>query len=134
MWSFEGHLDAYNNTIVGCEVGLKILDGTFLAKNNIIYSCSNPAVGTFEPGTDYNATDNPSLGYVVSGGGNLNDLTNQSFDFLDPQSNDFHLTDSDTGAKDRGTQQVQLLFSNDIDGQERVTPWDIGADEFVSSP
>ena len=61
----------------------------------------------------------------------------QTFSFVNESGDDFHLTSSDTGARNWGTDlssDTYLPFSVDIDGQTRPTganTWDIGADEYV---
>jgi len=57
---------------------------------------------------------------------------NQTFSFIDPVNGNFHLSSSDTGAKNYGTDlstDFNLSFSTDIDGETRTGYWDIGADE-----
>ena len=64
-----------------------------------------------------------------------NSYTNQTFSFVDAANKDFHLTGSDTGAKDKGldlSSDPDFPFNWDIDGETRAAPWDIGADEYVS--
>jgi hypothetical protein len=50
----------------------------------------------------------------------------------DYSGDNFHLALNDTSALDAGTDlsaDGSLAFSDDIDGQERIGAWDIGADE-----
>ena len=52
--------------------------------------------------------------------------------FIDEANKDFHLSSSDTCARDSGidlSSDPYLSFSDDIDGELRISPWDIGADE-----
>jgi len=44
---------------------------------------------------------------------------------------DFHLEESGHNALDTGL-DVSNLFTDDIDGETRTTPWDMGADEFFT--
>jgi hypothetical protein len=123
----------YNNTIYNCsDRGIYATAGTFIAKNNLIASTTNPYDGTFAAGTDYNATDINDTPGVGS-----NNRVNQTFAFVDAATNDFHLSAADSGAKDYGTplsNDTNLAFSDDIDGQSRqgARIWDIGADEFIA--
>ena len=66
--------------------------------------------------------------------GGAGNQTNQVFTFVNEPSFDFHLSVSDSGAIDYGTNlsaDLQLPFSADIDNITRIDPWDIGADEYV---
>ena len=124
----------YNNTIHNCNQGLGKTNGTAVAKNNLLKSCPTAATGTFAAGTDYNATNNASMGYTVTGGGNTHDRVSQTFTFVNEGADDFHLAGTDHGAKDRGADlsgDANLAFSTDIDADTRPvsTVWDIGADE-----
>lgn len=92
---------------------------------------TNAYVGTFAAGTDYNATD----GTDNIGQGTHNRIS-QAFSFLDEASSDFHLMETDDGAKDHGddlSDDPDLPFSTDIDSNTRTGSWDIGADEVYNS-
>lgn len=52
--------------------------------------------------------------------------------FVNEAGDDFHLQSSDTTWKGQGT-DLSGTFTDDIDGQTRSAPWDIGADEYVSA-
>jgi len=121
----------YNNTVHGNYEGINVGAGTtVIAKNTVLKSCTTPATGTFAAGTDYNATDSISIGYTVTGAGNIHDKLSQAFAFLSETTDDFHLAAADTSARDAG---VSLLseFADDIDSDSRPqgSAWDIGADE-----
>lgn len=123
----------YNNTIHNCTIGLAGGSDTPIAINNLLAACTTPASGTFAAGTDYNATDDASIGYTVTGGGNTHDRVSQTFTFADESGDDFHLDTSDAGARDFGVSDPGSgLFGDDIDGETRTGSWDIGADEHVS--
>ena len=121
------------------HVGINNTGGTLgIVKNNIFASTTTPVYGTFSAGTDYNSTASTSIGYTVTGGGNIHDRVSQSFSFLNVASGDFHLGSSDTGAKDQGenlSSDAGLPIDTDIDGQSRPygAAFDIGADEYVPS-
>ena len=129
-------LRVYNNCISGCGVGiLASLDRTITAVNNILVNCTTGATAgayDFHEGTDYNATDDSSIGYTVEGGGNSHDHVSHTFTFVG--ATDFHLQLTDVGAIDLGLADPGSgLFSDDIDGVTRGATWDIGADEYVAA-
>lgn len=129
----------YNNTIHNCAAGISLgANNRAVAYNNLIKSCTTPATGTFNAGSGYNATNNGSIGYTVTGGA-VGDRTGQTFTFVDEANDDFHLASNDAGALGYGTNlynDANFPFQDDIDGQDRGgsgAQWDIGADEYVSS-
>jgi hypothetical protein len=128
----------YNNTVVNCANGIILgaRPATVIAKNNLIKGAAASASGTFAAGTDYNSTDNSSMGYTVTGAGNTHDKVSQAIKFQDEANKDFHLNFLDTSAIDAGTaaSDANITFSTDIDGQTRPTlsAWDIGADEATT--
>ena len=134
------HAEVYNNTFYNNSIG--VYEATYgtpdaVYKNNIFASTTNPfsTGGLVANGTDYNSTDKASMGYVVVGGGNNNDLLNQTFTFVDIDNYDFHLTSNNPGAVDVGVSLVSdpnLPFNTDYDGETRPVgaQWDRGADEY----
>lgn len=132
-----GYFD--NNTFYNCGVGIGANTGTYVARNNLFASCSTNASGTFSAGTDYNITDDASIGYTVTGSGNTHDHTSHTFTFTSTTSTTtgfLHLASNDSGAKDLGydlTSDANNPFSIDIDGVARSSTWDSGADEYVDS-
>jgi hypothetical protein len=128
-------LYAYNNTFQNLNDGIGLNSAnTAIAKNNLFSSCTTACTGTFAAGTDYNATNNASMNYTVTGAGNTHDRLSQTFQFANEAGDDFHLLSSDTGAKDGGVDlsgDADYAFSDDVDGQARTGTWDIGADEYV---
>lgn len=134
-YSIAGTSYVYSNTFRDCALAMQRAGGTIVAKNNLIDQCTTAASGTFAAGTDYNATNNASMGYTVTGGGNTHDRTSQTFTFVDAANDDFHLASGDTAAKDFGTDlsaDANLAFSDDVDGVTRSGTWDIGADETAA--
>lgn len=127
----------YNCTVQNCRNGfLQGGSASIVVKNSLVSSCNAAATGTFAAGTDYNSTNNASMGYTVTGGGNANDRTSQTFTFVNEGSDNFQLTSADTGAKGYGVDlsaDANLPFSDDIAGSTRSAPWDIGAFKFQSS-
>ena len=121
----------YNNTVVDCEDGINAIQGTVVAKNNLVYNNTDNYVGVFDAASTNN----------LSGPGPDTEipLTNAqdgvSVTFVNPGTDDWHLDPSDTGAQDFGTNLAgdpDLAFVDDIDGELRPAPWDIGADEVVA--
>ncbi len=127
----------YNNTFVNCLGGV-VYGGsanTALLKNNLFSGCTSDASGTFSAGTDSNSTDNASIGYTVTGGGNIGDRTSQTFTFA--SVTDYAITGTDTGAREHGldlTADANYPFADDIDGNVRASIWDIGAYQVTVSP
>lgn len=118
----------YNVTIVDCTAGINRNNSNVIIKNTLVYghNPSNQAFeGTYNSASDYNATDDDA----ATGG--AHDRISQTFSFADYANDDFHLTSTDTGAKNFGTDQVsEIGFSTDLDSQSRSgLNWDIGADE-----
>lgn len=134
---YTGNYYIYNNSLRGMAYGIVRTNITNIyAKNNLFSGNTNDATGTFAAGTDYNATNNASIGYTVTGGGNTHDRTSQTFSFVNDTNKDFHLLSTDTGAKDFGIDlsgDANLAFTTDIDGQTRSGSWDIGADEYIAA-
>lgn len=132
-----GNFYLWNNTVGSGTGGLfRNGNGNVVAVNNLLNVSTTAASGTFGAGTDYNRTNLSSMGYTVTGGGNTHDATSQTFTFVDSGATppDYHLSSSDTGAKNLGVSDPGSgLFSNDIDGQTRSGSWDVGADEYVST-
>lgn len=66
--------------------------------------------------------------------GGTGNRVSQTFTFVDEANDDFHLAAGDVGARGFGTNlstDPDISFSDDIDGQTRVVPWDIGADQVL---
>lgn len=131
----------YNNLAYNCDQGFQGGGSDEpVAKNNIAASCTTafPVGWNWPAGSDYNTT-NLALAAVGSGAMNdppgANSRVSQTFAFVDAANLDFHLTGSDGGARDFGTDlsgDAGLAFSDDVDGQTRSGSWDMGPDEYVS--
>ncbi|GEM_PF-2524476 len=121
----------YNNTVSGSAVGIS---GTAndIAKNNIVQNCANGYSGTFNAASDYNISD---LAADNAGGAHDKQAT---VAFADATNKDFHLSPTDTQAKDAGANlsaDSNFAFTTDIDSQTRNQNglgWDIGADEAAT--
>jgi len=125
--------DIFNNTLINNKNGIYTVLSA-IVKNNLIASTTNPFTGTFAASTTNNATDNSD---TPTGG--TNTFTNQTFSFVSTASGteDFHLQDGDTGAKNKGFDITAStsLFTTDIDSGTRNADglgWDIGADEVAT--
>lgn len=129
----------YNNTVVdnvnyGIYVGGGV-SGNIRIYNNISYHNSVD----LPTSTDYYYTNIDASGNNISSDASSPDgagYQNKTLTFLDSVSNNFHLTNSDSAARDAGTDlsaDAYLSFSTDIDGGTRSGTWDIGADEYVDS-
>jgi len=127
-WQGDAGGSVYNNTIINnTTYGIYGVLETFNLKNNI--SSGN--------GTDYYHVGNTTYSNNISSDATSPDgasFQNQTVSFVSTTSGseDFHLSSSDTSAKDAGTDlsaDANLAFTTDIDGDIRSGSWDIGADE-----
>jgi hypothetical protein len=131
-----------NNTFIGSwSIGVYGDNGAsrlHYLKNNLFYGPAVDTSGSYSNSRcNYNATNLSSLGYTAG----ANDRVSQSFAFVDAANKDFHLSPTDTAAKDAGvdlSNDATSSFATDIDGQYRGAEatssagglgWDIGADE-----
>lgn len=56
----------------------------------------------------------------------------QTFTFVDAANDDYHLAATDAGARNLGLDDPSGgMYLDDVDGQTRVSPWDVGFDEYV---
>ena len=122
-------LYAYNNTVYNCSTaGIRDMAGSsMVAVNNVVQNSTDGYTGIFLAASDYNISD---LAADAPGSHSKNSAT---VSFADATNSDFHLVSTDTAAKGAGTDlqhDSYFAFENDIDGQTRVNPWDIGADQF----
>lgn len=128
-------VDAYNNTVHNCYIGYwdDKGDNIFDIHNNIAQDCTDGfrTDGGWEANPDYNISDVSQADA---------DSVNDTFDgyktvtFVAEGSDNFHLSSSDTAAKDAGVSDPGSgLFSDDIDSDTRSGTWDIGADEYIAA-
>src|SRR6185503_2643929 len=118
----------YNCTADGCsfsyveDADMKVINCLSAAATSIGF------VGTFVTGSDYHAEDDGN------GAPGAHSRTLQTFTFVNAAADDFHLAATDAGARDFGTADPSGgIFLDDVDGQTRVAPWDIGFDEYVAA-
>ena len=134
LGDYAGNFYIYNNTFFNCTYGITTpydAETSKYAKNNLFCSVTHPIAGTWSSGSGYNATDQSSIGYTVTGGA-TGDRTSQTFTFVDDDNDNFHLASNDAGARNYGT-DLSGTFTTDIDGETRSGTWDIGADEYVAA-
>jgi len=124
--STAGTTNAYNNTIVGTDFGIRNLGGVMNAWMNLVTDggANDNFAGTINAG-DYNACEDAECA------GGANDLVSQTrgteFDFVNYAGGNYHLTASYDGTTD----QSSGLVTDDIDGESRSGTFDIGGDEYV---
>lgn len=105
-------INAYNNTVYGCDYNYRQTAGTFVAKN-----CGSAAHVT----ADFNGTITQTT------------CSSTTPTFANEGARDLRLASSDTTWHDQGTDNPGSgLFLDDIAGQTRVSVWDIGAYEYLS--
>lgn len=121
------NMKIYNCTAAKVNFGFQIVG---VAKNCLATACAFGFVAA-GAGTDYCATDD---GNGIPGGGthNSNGGNAATFTFVDAANGDYHLSSSDTGAKDLGLINPSSgVYFDDIDGETRTAAWDIGFDEIT---
>lgn len=83
---------------------------------------------SFESGSEFNAADD----VIPASAKGTGSRENQTFTFVNEAGGDFHLAGSDGAAKGFGTDTTALAvepFADDIDGDLRQSPFDIGMDQ-----
>jgi len=120
----------HNNTVVDSSntgiwlQGSSAINNLYL-KNNIVQGVNRNYYLAGMEGSATNLSEDstsPNMSY-----------RNRVVSFEDEISDNFLLSSSDTSAKDSGTDlssDSPLPFSDDINGDERSSVWDIGADEY----
>lgn len=124
----SGNSYVYNCTVYGCEEGVRDGYGDLVVINTVAQNCGVCFGGSFAPGSGFNASSDATAP-------GINTKPNTAVAFLNTAGRDFHLVESDTGARGAGTDLAadpRYAFSTDIDGQTRTAPWDIGADQHVT--
>ncbi|HSA08094.1 MAG TPA: hypothetical protein P5099_01885 [Candidatus Moranbacteria bacterium] len=121
----------YNNTIYNCTNGIYRYSGTAVTKNNIAYNNSDNYLYYSTP-FDASSTNNLS-GPTQTDAPGSNPQNSKTITFADEANDDFHLVLEDAGARSYGVNlfaDAYLPVKDDIDGQTRGEPWDIGADQY----
>lgn len=115
----------YNTTVVGGTTGLSLsATATVTAKNCLAHGTATADwSGAIDAGSNNASEDTTALG--------TSPRTSQTFTFVNAAGFDYHLSGSDGGAKDFGTDlsaDSAYAFNDDLDRNPFGT-WDIGADE-----
>lgn len=122
----------WEGEFINCTVVNAMDYGFWLsATKNVCINCfsDGAVVADFLGGGGTGASNNASSD--GSGVGTAPRL-NQIFTFVG--GDDYHLAPDDAGARTHGLNVSGTYgFSDDIDGQTRVAPWDIGADQVIVS-
>lgn len=136
-----GNAFLFNNTAYNCTRGYKAttsLGGRYVV-NNIAQACTDgfENVGIWSSGSTNNCSD------IASDAPGTSPQTG-TVTFVDAANDDYHLSSSDTKAKNLGvlidgiitasTAVGQYLLDDDVDGVVRTGTWDIGADEIFVAP
>jgi parallel beta-helix repeat protein len=122
----------YNNTAYSNEIGIAASTGTIIAKNNISYNNTDNYYAYV--GYDASSINNLS-GPSQSDAPGTNPQNSKTVAFISPSDNNFHLSLSDTSARNQGiklasySDDSNLNFQTDIDGNSRTGSWSIGADD-----
>ena len=126
----------FNNTVYNCASIGVAGSGTALTdlRNNIAHS-NFPSDFALSPisGTSSNNSAGDATGVAHSPlGGGMDNVPLANFLFISttPGTEDFHIIAGST-AEDAGT-DLSSFFLIDIDGANRSSPWDIGADDIVA--
>ncbi len=120
----------FNNTVVDCDAGIVSGYDDAVLRNNLVYQTTMAFPDNYASGSDNNATDNDddTTGVLNTP---TNDRRSQAFVFVNAAGADYHLHATDTGATGFGADlsaHPDLPISDDIDNDNRMLPWDIGAD------
>jgi hypothetical protein len=126
-----GELEIYNCSISQFAEGITIdaLDHSGTVKNCAVFACTDDFVDSVGVTIDYCASDDgDGTNSVAPSGGNW------ANEFNDHGNGDFTLL-AGGNCKNGGTDNPGAgLFLDDIDGETRSSPWDIGADELLGGP
>jgi hypothetical protein len=120
----------YNNTAYGFDKNFTYASGSgATAKNNLAQA---GVTADYDPRDAGGSSNNLSEDATSPDAA----LRNKVVSFVNEAGFDFHLSGSDTAAKDAGADlsaDADLAFSTDIDGDTRSGSWDIGADEAAAA-
>ncbi len=128
---FDGStLDVYNSVVYGdnSQMGINRVAGTVTVINTAVLNTTNDFNGTMT--IDHCASDdNDGTNNVAESGGGAA----WPDDFVDAANGDFTLK-SGSGLVGGGIDDPGSgLYSDDINGDARTSPWDVGADEYIAA-
>ena len=124
-------LHAYNNTVVDCGTGFLRRRGAMVVKNNLVQACDDGFNVATDPQSDHNISD------LEGDAPGPNSVSGVAVQFRDPGAGDYRLALTDVTAWNAGMNLSAdgfNPFADDIEGEVRVDPWDVGADEVADGP
>lgn len=131
--AYFGKWFVYNTTLYNNATGIssKVSGNTdIVVKNILAQKNSDGFLGSFSALSSHNISD------LQSDAPGTNSQNSTSVLFRDAEKKDFHLAFQDTFAKSKGAMlsaDENFSIADDIDGETRTSPWDIGADEDFST-
>jgi len=117
-----------NNTIVNCGSGVVFRE--FSATNHDVLMRNNLVKGA---SPNYDIEFNPVTAANLSSDGTSPDAGFRDAVIEFAAAGDYHLAVGDTAAIGQGVDlstDIRASFADDVDGEVRIGPWDIGADEL----
>ncbi len=122
----------FNNSIINSDRGIDVTGTYQHVKNNLVMSSGDgfDVFYSWTEDSDYNLSD-------IAGDAPGSHSATATVIFVDEANDDFRLAKTDTAAVDQGTSSLISQFPNfpisinyDIENEERIGTWDIGADEM----
>ncbi len=128
MRIYTGTTDVFNIVVYNCYNGVLQQAGTTTIKNGAVFESNDDFNGIIT--IDYCASDdNDGTNNVTESGGGAA----WPDDFVDAANGDFTLK-SGSGLVGGGIDNPGSgLYSDDINGDARTSPWDVGADEYIAA-
>ena len=132
------HIYVYNCTLVGPNITPNISKGISV---NLEGDATLEVINTIAQGwstgfglSQYDGSSDYNISNLTADAPGSHSKQSTIVTFVNAAANDYHLSPSDTAARGAGTNLSgsETLFNDDIDGQTRVNPWDIGADQVVT--
>jgi len=126
--SGDGAISVYNNTVVRCQRGIV---SSSAATN--LFVINNIVQDSVEIDFQYMYMASLTSHNISTDASSPDGLGSQIVEFLDYYGDDFHLAADDIAAQHNGTDlsmDPRHPFADDLDGQPRSAPWDIGADQY----